>query len=141
MKLIAKRPVLYLGRMYQTGAALPADNPAMVAAWLRADSAKDVSNLDTVAPAEHVSNLDTSDDWEPTAEELAASSDYPEVEDADIVSNLDTAPAESREALMDHTKEELEAMVRERGLTAPRAATKSLLVELLLQTPAAEGEN
>lgn len=141
MKLIAKRPVLYLGRMYQTGAALPADNPAMVAAWLRADSAKDVSNLDTVAPAEPVSNLDTADDWEPTAEELAASSDYPEVEDADIVSNLDTAPAESREALMDHTKEELETMVRERGLTAPRAATKSLLVELLLQTPAAEGED
>lgn len=141
MKLIAKRPVLYLGRMYQTGAALPADNPAMVAAWLRADSAKDVSNLDTVAPAEPVSNLDTADDWEPTAEELAASSDYPEVEDADIVSNLDTAPAESRETLMDHTKEELETMVRERGLTAPRAATKSLLVELLLQTPAAEGED
>ena len=141
MKLIAKRPVLYLGRMYQTGAALPADNPAMVAAWLRADSAKEVSNLDTVAPAEPVSNLDTSDELEPTAEELAASSDYPEVEDADIVSNLDTAPAESREALMDHTKEELETMVRERGLTAPRAATKSLLVELLLQTPAAEGED
>lgn len=141
MKLIAKRPVLYLGRMYQTGAALPADNPAMVAAWLRADSAKDVSNLDTVAPAEPVSNLDTADELEPTAEELAASSDYPEVEDADIVSNLGTAPAESREALMDHTKEELETMVRERGLTAPRAATKSLLVELLLQTPAAEGED
>ena len=141
MKLIAKRPVLYLGRMYQTGAALPADNPVMVAAWLRADSAKEVSNLDTVAPAEPVSNLDTSDDWEPTAEELAASSDYPEVEDADIVSNLDTAPTESREALMDYTKEELETMVRERGLTAPRAATKSLLVELLLQTPAAEGED
>lgn len=141
MKLIAKRPVLYLGRMYQTGAALPADNPAMVAAWLRADSAKDVSNLDTVAPAEPVSILDTADDWEPTAEELAASSDYPEVEDADIVSNLGTARAESRETLMDHTKEELETMVRERGLTAPRAATKSLLVELLLQTPAAEGED
>ncbi len=153
MKLIAKRPVLYLGRMYPAGAALPADNPAMVAAWLRADSAKDVSkpdaaapvedvsNLDTVAPAEPVSNLDTADELEPTAEELAASSDYPEVEDADIVSNLGTAPAESRESLMDHTKEELETMVRERGLTAPRAATKSLLVELLLQTPAAEGED
>lgn len=141
MKLIANRPVLYLGRMYPAGAALPADNPVMVAAWLRAGSAKDVSNLDTVAPAEPVSNLDTSDELEPTAEELASFSDYPEVEDADIVSNLDTAPAESREALMDHTKEELETMVRERGLTAPRAATKSLLVELLLQTPAAEGED
>ena len=84
--------------------------------------------LDPMPPAEDVSNLDTS-------------SDSPEVEDADIVSNLDTARAESRETLMDHTKEELETMVRERGLTAPRAATKSLLVELLLQTPAAEGED
>lgn len=153
MKLIAKRPVLYLGRMYPEGAALPADNPVMVAAWLRADSAKDVSkvdaaapvedvsNLDTVPPVENVSSLDTSEDLEPTAEELAASSDYPEVEDADLVSNLDTSAAETREELMEHTKDELEAMVQERGLTAPRAATKALLVELLLQPPAEEDED
>lgn len=141
MKLIAKRPVLYLGRMYPAGAALPTDNPAMVAAWLRADSAADMSVLHVTKTVAAVSNMDTSDELEPTAEELAASSDYPEVEDADIVSNLGTARAESRETLMDHTKEELETMVRERGLTAPRAATKSLLVELLLQTPAAEGED
>lgn len=140
MKLIAKRPVLYLGRMYQTGAALPADNSAMVDAWLRAGSAEPMASpapaapktpaptLDPMPPAEDVSNLDTS-------------SDSPEVEDADRVSNLDTAAAETRDDLMEHTKEELEAMVRERGLTAPRAATKSLLVELLLQTPAAEGED
>lgn len=153
MKLIAKRPVLYLGRMYPEGAALPANNPAMVAAWLRADSAEDVSkldtaasvedvsNLDTVPPVENVSSLDASDDMEPTAEELAASSDYHEVEDADMVSNLDTTAAETREELMEHTKEELETMVRERGLTAPRGATKSLLVELLLQPPAEEDED
>lgn len=166
MKLIAKRPVLYLGRMYPEGAALPANNPAMVAAWLRAGSAKDVSNLNTMPPMEDVSSLDTSDDMEPTAEELAASSDYPKVEDADMVSNLDTAKeqqpgaeepdksedtaaasnldapvAETREKLMEHTKDELEAMVQERGLTAPRGATKALLVELLLQPPAEEDED
>lgn len=38
-KLIAKRTVLYLGRMYAPGEALPANNQTMVDAWLRAESA------------------------------------------------------------------------------------------------------
>lgn len=38
-KLIAKRTVLYLGRMYTPGEALPANNQTMVDAWLRAESA------------------------------------------------------------------------------------------------------
>lgn len=39
-RLIAERPVLYLGRMYAPGDALPASDGTMVAAWLRAKSAK-----------------------------------------------------------------------------------------------------
>lgn len=39
-KLIAKRTVLYLGRMYAPGEALPANNQTMVDAWLRAESAE-----------------------------------------------------------------------------------------------------
>lgn len=38
-KLIARRPVLYLGRGYARGDALPAHDPKMVVAWLRAGSA------------------------------------------------------------------------------------------------------
>lgn len=38
-KLIAKRPVLYMGRMYQAGDRLPAQEETMVAAWLDAGSA------------------------------------------------------------------------------------------------------
>ena len=38
-KLIAQRPVLYLGRSYERGAALPAQDRLMVEAWLRAGSA------------------------------------------------------------------------------------------------------
>lgn len=38
-KLIARRPVLYMGRTYERGDALPAHDPKMVAAWLRAESA------------------------------------------------------------------------------------------------------
>ena len=38
-KLIAKRPVLYLGRMYDPGDTLPANDQRMVTAWLNAKSA------------------------------------------------------------------------------------------------------
>ena len=38
-KLIAKRPVLYLGRMYDPGDTLPTNDQRMVTAWLNAKSA------------------------------------------------------------------------------------------------------
>lgn len=38
-KLIAKRSVLYLGRMYDAGDTLPANDQKMVTAWLNAKSA------------------------------------------------------------------------------------------------------
>lgn len=38
-RLIAQRPILYMGRTYERGDALPAHDPKMVAAWLRARSA------------------------------------------------------------------------------------------------------
>lgn len=38
-KLIAKRPVLYLGRMYDPGDTLPANDQRIVTAWLNAKSA------------------------------------------------------------------------------------------------------
>lgn len=38
-KLIAQRPIQYMGRTYERGEAIPAHDPKMVAAWLRANSA------------------------------------------------------------------------------------------------------
>ena len=38
-KLIAQRPIQYMGRTYERGEAIPAQDPSMVAAWLRANSA------------------------------------------------------------------------------------------------------
>lgn len=38
-KLIARRPIQYLGRAYARGAALPANDSLMVEAWLKAGSA------------------------------------------------------------------------------------------------------
>ena len=39
-KLIAKRPILYGSRMYETGDTLPANDERMVNAWLAAESAE-----------------------------------------------------------------------------------------------------
>lgn len=51
MRLVAKRPVLYRSTQYRAGDALPADNPAMVEAWLDAKSAEWVDEADD-APVE-----------------------------------------------------------------------------------------
>ena len=39
-RLIAKRPILYLGRMYQEGETLPGGDAKMVDAWVRNKSAE-----------------------------------------------------------------------------------------------------
>ena len=39
-RLTAKRPVLYIGRMYKAGETLPANDQKMVTAWLGAGSAE-----------------------------------------------------------------------------------------------------
>ena len=38
-KLIAQRPIQYMGRTYERGEAIPAQDPKMVEAWLKANSA------------------------------------------------------------------------------------------------------
>lgn len=40
MKLIAAYPILYRATQYQIGQEIPADDPAMVQAWLDAGTAK-----------------------------------------------------------------------------------------------------
>lgn len=51
-KLIAQRPIQYLGRAYERGAALPANDSLMTAAWLKAGSAAwEEPVREAVAPA------------------------------------------------------------------------------------------
>lgn len=38
-KLIARRPIQYMGRTYKCGETVPTENSQMVEAWLRANSA------------------------------------------------------------------------------------------------------
>ena len=49
-KLIAKRPILYRGRMYQAGDNLPGDDARMVDAWLENDSAERCGESQNNAP-------------------------------------------------------------------------------------------
>lgn len=53
-RLIAKRPIQYMGRTYDVGEALPAYDAAMVAAWLAAGSAEwtEADKQETMPPAD-----------------------------------------------------------------------------------------
>ncbi len=72
MKLIATRPVLYMGRTYHQGDVLPAYDKAMVAAWLRAGSAieRTASVLNEVPQSDE--NYDTNYLEQCTKDELEA---------------------------------------------------------------------
>ena len=48
--LIAKRPILYRGRMYQAGDNLPGDDARMVDAWMENDSAERCGESQNNAP-------------------------------------------------------------------------------------------
>lgn len=126
-RLIAKRPVLYQGRQYEQGEALPAHDPVMVDAWRRAGSAELVSD----APAEETEEK-TDDDAKATDDGTMATDDGTMVE-----GHLDPAQLESM------SKEELVALAKEAGVELPRGAAKALIVERLaaatFQAPANDG--
>lgn len=119
-RLIAKRPVLYQGRQYEQGEALPAHDPVMVDAWRRAGSAELVND----APAEETAETPDND--------AKATDDGTMVE-----GHLDPAQLESM------SKEELVALAKEAGVELPRGAAKALIVERLaaatFQAPANDG--
>ena len=110
-RLIAKRPILYLGRMYQAGEQLPGGDANMVAAWLRAgtaawdghnngqeakESAKDTQERDQGTQGDQVGGI--------------------------ISANLDPADLE------DLKKADLERMASDMGLDISGAKTKADLI-------------
>lgn len=133
-RLIAKRPVLYQGRQYEQGEALPAHDPVMVDAWRRAGSAELVSD----APAEETEEK-TEDDAKATDDDAKATDDGTKATDDGtmVEGHLDPAQLESM------SKEELVALAKEAGVELPRGAAKALIVERLaaatFQAPANDG--
>ena len=132
-KLTAKRPILYGGRMYEAGDALPAHDRKMTEAWLRAGSA---AVIDTEAELEKLLSGD--------AGKKAAALDADGAQDAPNVGGGDnTLPdgeAEQtvtghldRQQLEDMNKDKLAQLAEDMGVKLPRGATKAIMIDLLMR--------
>lgn len=149
-RLIAKRAVLYQGRQYEPGEVLPAYDTAMVDAWLRAGSAKMVSDAkpeETTAGDDNGQNgLQNGQDGQNGAGDTEGTQDDQDAgngtlggQDAPkmVDGHLDPAQLESM------TKEDLLALAKDMGVELPRGAAKALIVEKLaaatVQAPVNDG--
>lgn len=117
--LTAKRAVLYQGRMYEPGDALPAGDSKMVEAWLQAESAE----------------------W--TGEDQKPAREGQEIQGA-AEGTLDVVDGHlTREGLETMTKANLEKLAKDMGVEIPRGATKALIIERLaavtVEAPAPDG--
>ena len=118
-KLIAKRPILYGSRMYETGDIIPASDERMVDAWLAAESAE---------------FIDTEKAPECADQEMADRS----ADETDADAHLDPAQLEGM------SKDELKRLAEDMGVELPRGAAKALIIDLLtadaVQVPAENEE-
>ena len=153
-RLTAKRPVLYMGRMYKAGETLPANDQKMVTAWLGAGSAE-WTGEQSAAPeqaAEVTGGGQDAQDGQKTAKDGAnGAGDAPQngqgengaqdgqktAQDGGMVEgNLDPAQLEGM------NKDALLALAKDMGVDLPRGATKALIIERLaavpVQAPASE---
>lgn len=146
-RLIAKRAVLYQGRQYEPGEPLPAYDPLMVDAWLRAGTAKMVSDAKLEeTPAGDDNGQDGlqngqngQDGTEDTQDGQGAENGTQDGQGAPemVEGHLDPAQLESM------SKEDLVALAKDMGVELPRGAAKALIVEKLaavtVQAPVNDG--
>ena len=146
-RLIAKRAVLYQGRQYEPGEPLPAYDPLMVDAWLRAGTAKMVSDAKLEeTPAGDDNGQDGlqngqngQDGTEDTRDGQGAENGTQDGQGATemVEGHLDPAQLESM------SKEDLVALAKDMGVELPRGAAKALIVEKLaavtVQAPVNDG--
>lgn len=138
-KLIAKRPILYLGRMYQVGDVLPGNDGRMVDAWLRNGSAKR-DGEDAREPTQEPENaLEVSVDQKPEngvqdGQDGTQGTQYGGM----IAGHLDPKDLESLK------KADLERMATDMGLEISKAKTKADLIAVITAAEVyapAENEN
>ena len=140
--LTEKRAVLYQGRMYEPGDALPAGDSKMVEAWLQAESAEWTG--EDQKPAQEGQEIQGA--AEGTQEGQGAAEDAQEGQEGqgaaegtqDVVDGHLT-----RESLETMTKANLEKLAKDMGVEIPRGATKALIIERLaavtVEAPAPDG--
>ena len=137
--LTAKRAVLYQGRMYEPGDALPAGDSKMVEAWLQAESAEWTG--EDQKPAREGQEIQGA--AEGTQEGQGAAEDAQEGQGA-AEGTLDVVDGHlTRESLETMTKANLEKLAKDMGVEIPRGATKALIIERLaavtVEAPAPDG--
>ena len=151
--LIAKRPILYRGRMYQAGDNLPGDDARMVDAWLENDSAERCGESQNNAP-DGAQNTQDSQDGAKGAQDGAqntqdgldgakgtqdgAQNTQGTQDGGMIAGHLDPKDLESLK------KADLERMATDMGLEISEAKTKADLIAVITAAEVyapAENEN
>ena len=132
--LIAKRPILYRGRMYKAGENLPGDDAKMVAAWLENDSAelcgeaKSADRGGQEAAQEPENAPEVSED-QGAGNEAQGGQEPPQeggTEDGGMIAgHLDPKDLE------DLKKADLERMATDMGLDISKAKTKADLIAVI----------
>ena len=135
-RLTAKRPVLYMGRMYKAGETLPANDQKMVTAWLGAGSAEWIGEQ-SAAPEQAAEVTGGGQDAQDTRDENGARDGQKTAQGGGMVEgNMDPAQLEGM------NKDALLALAKDMGVDLPRGATKALIIERLaavpVQAPASE---
>ena len=119
-RLIAKRPILYLGRMYQEGEALPGGDAKMVDAWVRNKSAEwSGENAKTTQDGQD-GTQGTQDGTQGTQDGTQDGQDG-----GMIAGHLDPKDLE------DLKKADLERMATDMGLEISKAKTKADLIAVI----------
>ena len=156
--LTAKRAVLYQGRMYEPGDALPAGDSKMVEAWLQAESAEWTG--EDQKPAQEGQEIQgaaegtqegqegrgAAEDAQEGQEGQGAAEDAQEGQEGQGAAEgtLDVVDGHlTRESLETMTKANLEKLAKDMGVEIPRGATKALIIERLaavtVEAPAPDG--
>ena len=121
--LIAKRPILYRGRMYQAGDNLPGDDARMVDAWLENDSAERCGESQDNAPDGAKGGQDGQDGAK--GDQDGAQNTQGTKDGGMIAGHLDPKDLE------DLKKADLERMATDMGLEISKAKTKADLIAVI----------
>lgn len=141
--LIAKRPILYRGRMYKAGDNLPGDDARMVDAWLENDSAERCGESQNNAPdgakgtQDGAQNTQDGQDGAKGAQDGAQNTQGTQ-DGGMIAGHLDPKDLESLK------KADLERMATDMGLEISEAKTKADLIAVITAAEVyapAENEN
>ena len=145
-RLIAKRPILYLGRMYQEGEALPGGDAKMVDAWVRNKSAEWSGENDKTAQDGTQGTQDGQDGAQGTQDGQDGAKGTQGTQDGTqgtqdggmIAGHLDPKDLESLK------KADLERMATDMGMEISEAKTKADLIAVITAAEVyapAENEN